>query len=178
MGCVVSCPLSFFAGLIIVPILAPSLKLFPPYDRELDKPLLNGLIMAGVVVAMMYFFPSAEQLRRRVDMTYPRKALEFMREHDLQGRIFNQYAWGGYLEWNAPEYKTFIDGRADIFIYNGTFSDFLSATALNNSAEILDRYKIDYVLIPPNGPLSYLLLNSTGWQLVYSDQVSALFRRE
>jgi hypothetical protein len=37
----------FFAGLIMAPILAPRLKLFPPYERELDKPWLNAGIMAG-----------------------------------------------------------------------------------------------------------------------------------
>src|ERR1019366_7575281 len=35
----------FFAGLILVPILAPRLKLFPPYERDLDKPWLN----AGII---------------------------------------------------------------------------------------------------------------------------------
>ena len=44
-----------------------------------------------------------------------------MQEHQLSGRIFNQYVWGGYMEWNAPELKTFIDGRADIFVSNGVF---------------------------------------------------------
>ena len=39
----------FFAGLILAPILAPRLKLFPPYERELDKPWLNAGIMAAVV---------------------------------------------------------------------------------------------------------------------------------
>ena len=39
----------FFAGLIIVPILAPRLELFPPYERELDKPWLNAVIMAGIL---------------------------------------------------------------------------------------------------------------------------------
>ena len=39
----------FFAGLIMVPILAPRLDLFPPYERELDKPWLNAFIMAVIV---------------------------------------------------------------------------------------------------------------------------------
>ena len=39
----------FFAGLIMAPILAPRLKLFPPYERELDKPWLNAGIMAAIV---------------------------------------------------------------------------------------------------------------------------------
>ncbi len=48
----------FFAGLILAPILRHSLKLFPPYERELDKPWLNAAIMAAIVAAMVYFYPS------------------------------------------------------------------------------------------------------------------------
>src|ERR1019366_6785228 len=55
----------FFAGLILVPILAPRLKLFPPYQRDLDKPCLNAAIMAAIVGSMIFFFPSAAQLQQK-----------------------------------------------------------------------------------------------------------------
>ena len=167
----------FFAGLVLAPILAPALTLFPPYDRELDKPWLNAAIMAAVLAAVILLFPTQAKLEQKVDAVYPRAALEFMDRQHIQGRLFNQYGWGGFIEWYAPQYKTFIDGRADIFIYNGTFRDFLAATALSNSEEIMDKYKIDYVLIPPTGPLTYFLQHSPRWQQVYSDQVAALFQR-
>jgi hypothetical protein len=167
----------FFAGLIIVPILAPRLTLFPPYERELDKPWLNATIMAAVVAALVFFFPSVPQLQQKVDEEYPKAALAFMQQQHLNGRIFNQYKWGGYMEWHAPEFKTFVDGRADIFVYNGVFEDFLSATALKNSLEILDKYKIDYVFLQPKEALDYLLEHSPGWRLIYSDKVAVLFER-
>jgi hypothetical protein len=167
----------FFAGLILVPILAPRLKLFPPYERELDKPWVNAAIIATIVGSLIFFFPSAAQLRQKVDEEYPKAALDFMQQQHLNGRIFNQYKWGGYMEWNAPEWKTFIDGRADIFVYNGVFQDFLAATALEHSFEILDKYKIDYVLLQPEQPLDYLLEHSSSWHPIYTDKVSILFER-
>jgi hypothetical protein len=167
----------FFAGLVIMPILAPRLELFPPYEPELDKHWLNAGIITAVVAALIFFFPSATQLQQKVDETFPKDALHFMQEHKLEGRIFNQYAWGGYMEWNTPQFKPFIDGRADIFVYNGVFRDFLRATDAENSFEILDKYKIDYVLLPPRGPLAYLLRHSQEWQVLYSDSVSVLFGR-
>ena len=167
----------FFAGLVIMPIVAPRLDLFPPYEPELDKPWLNAAIIAGVVAALIFFFPSAAQLQQKVDETFPKNALQFMQEHKLDGRIFNQYAWGGYMEWNTPQFKPFIDGRADIFVYNGVFRDFLRATAVDNSFEILNNYKIDYVLLPPRAPMAYLLRHSQEWRRLYSDSVSVLFGR-
>lgn len=167
----------FFAGLIIAPILAPRLKLFTAYDPELDKPWLNAIIIAGVIAALIVVFPSATQLRERVDVRFPKAALAFMQDNHLNGRLFNQYAWGGYIEWNAPEIKPGIDGRADIFVYNGVFNDFLGAMALNNSLATLDKYRIDYVLIGAREPMAYLLARSPAWQRRYSDNLAVLFER-
>ncbi len=167
----------FFAGMIIMPILAPRLKLFPPYRREIDKPWLNAGIMAAALAAFIIFLPKETHLQQKVDQQFPSGALAFMHRQNLNGRIFNPYAWGGYIVWNAPELKTFIDGRADIFIYNGVFADFLKATALTKSFQILDKHKIQYVLIPPARPLGYLLEHSPDWRLIYSDKVAVLFER-
>ena len=167
----------FFAGLIVPPILAPRLNLFPPYQRELDKPWLNGGIMAAVVVALIFFFPSEAQLHQRVDEEYPTAALVFMQRQHINGRIFNDYGWGAYMEWNAPELKAFADTRLDLFLYNGVFDDYLRATMLKGSFQILDKYKIDYVLLPPNQPLTYLLEHSPAWHSIYSDKVATLFGR-
>ena len=167
----------FFAGLIIAPILAPRLELFPPYEPELDKPWLNAAIMASIIAAIVFFFPSSAYLQQKVDSTFPRAALDFMQRQHINGRIFNQYGWGGYIEWNAPQLKPGIDGRADIFVYNGVFEDFLDAMALEGSFETLDKYQIDYVLVEPKVPMAYLLEHSTGWHPVYSDAVAVLFER-
>ena len=169
--------LLFFAGLILVPILAQRLKLFPPYERERDKPWLNAGIMAGMVGLTIFSFPSAATLQQQVSGEYPTAALVFMQRQHITGRIFNQYGWGGYMEWYAPELKPFIDGRADIFVYNGTFYDSLKITSLKESFAILDKYKIEYVLLKPNQPLAYLLYHSSAWRLIYEDKVARLYQR-
>ena len=56
----------FFAGLIMAPILAPRLKLFPPYEPEIDKLWLNAGIMAAVVGWLIFSFPSSAKLQQRV----------------------------------------------------------------------------------------------------------------
>ena len=169
--------LLFFAGLIVAPILAPRLKLFPPYRREHDQPWLNACIMAAVVGAILLLFPSAAYLQRKVDADFPTAALQFMQRQHVNGRIFNEYSWGGYMEWYAPELKPLIDTRTDIFIYNGVFDDYLRATANDPSFHILDKYQIDYVLLPPQRSLIYLLKQSPAWRPVYTDKVATLFER-
>ena len=167
----------FFAGLIVAPMLAPRLKLLPSYRRERDQPWLNACIMTGIVGTMIFLFPSAAYLQQKIDADFPTAALAFIQQERLQGRIFNEYAWGGYMEWYTPELKPFIDTRGDIFIYNGVIDDYLRVTGNDHSFQLLDKYKIDYVLLSPKRPLIYLLEHSPAWHRIYADKVAALFER-
>jgi hypothetical protein len=133
--------------------------------------------MAAIVGSLIFFFPSPAELQQQVSEKYPSAALAFMQQRHIGGRIFNNYGWGGYMEWNAPQLKPFIDGRADIFIYNQSFDDHLHATMIQKSFEILDKYRIDYALLEPDQPLSYLLQHSPAWKPIYSDKVAVLFER-
>ena len=166
-----------FAALIMVPILAPRLNLFPPYERELDKPWLNAAIMAAVAAGIIFFFPSATQLQQRVDEEYPTAALQYMQRQHINGRIFNPGEFGGFMEWNAPELKSFIDGRDAIFVHNGTFDDCYSALTMRQPFNVLDKYRIDYVLLEPTWPLAYLLDHSPAWRTIYEDKVAKLYQR-
>ena len=169
--------LLFFTGLIVPPILAPRLKLFPPYDRKLDKPWLNAGIMAALVAWLVFSFPSALQLQQEVSEEYPTVALDFMQRQHIKGRIFNNFLWGGYMEWYTPQLEPFIDGRTDIFVYNGTMDDYVKVMLMQAPFEGLDRYKIDYVLLQPKRPLGYLLEHSPEWRTVYEDKVAKLYEK-
>lgn len=166
-----------FAVIIIVPILAPRLTVLPPYKPELDKPWLNAVIIAAMFLCMIHFFPTEAELQRQIDDQYPRDALDFMQRHNLNGRIFNSVEFGGYMEWRTPALKPFIDGRGDIFIYNGIFDDYGDVVGLARPLEVFDKYNIDYVLVEHRWPLTYALEHFPGWHLIYSDKVAALFER-
>ena len=126
----------------------------------------------------MYFFPSNTELQEKIERDYPKAALQFMQAKQMNGRIFNQYAWGGYMEWNTPKLKPFIDGRMDIFVYNGILDDHRRVSSLEDPFAVLDKYRIDYVLIQPRRPLAYVLNHSAEWRPVYSDGLAVVFARE
>jgi hypothetical protein len=169
--------LLFFAGLILPPLLARHLTLFPPHERKRDKPWLNAAVIAAVVCVVAYFHPPEARLQQEVTSQYPTAALEFMQQQHVSGRIFNSYKFGGYMEWYTPGLKAFIDGRADIFVYNGTFDNYRKITDIEDAFDLLDKYDIHYVLYESKTPLSYLLDHSRDWQLVYGDSVAKLYRR-
>ncbi len=165
-----------FTAIICVPILAPRLELFPPYDAELDKPWLNAAVIIAAVLSLVHFFPSAAELQQRVDNEYPVAALNYMRQHQINGKIFSPAEYGGFIEWTAPEFKSFADGRA-VFVEKGIFEDCFSALTIREPYQVLDKYQIDYVLIERSWPLAYLLEHSPAWRVVYSDRTTVLFAR-
>jgi len=122
-------------------------------------------------------YPSAAQLQNEIDTQYPRDALHFMQQEQITGRLFHDYLFGGYLEWNSPALKTFADGRTDIFIYNGVLNDYLEIIRIERPFELLDKYQIGYVLFPINTPLSYLLDHSASWRTIYQDKAVNLYQR-
>jgi hypothetical protein len=167
----------FFAAIILVPILAPRLQLFPPYDAKKDKPWLNLAISTVIVAIIVGSYPSAAKLQNTIDTQFPRDALRFMQQKQITGRLFNFYQFGGYIEWNVPTMKPFADGRTDIFCYNGVLDDYLKINAIDRPLELLDKYKIDYVLFPVNRRLTYVLDHSAGWRTTYEDNVVKLYQR-
>jgi hypothetical protein len=169
--------LLFFAGLVLPPVLAHHIRFFSPYEREKDKPWLNAAIMAGVVAGLIWFYPPEAKLQQKISHKYPAAALSYMEQNHLTGRLFNSYGWGGYLEWYAPRLKPFIDGRADIFVYNGSFDEYLQVGRVQRPLEVLDKYQFDYVLYEPQTPLAYLLEHDPGWRTKYQDQTAVLFER-
>jgi hypothetical protein len=46
---------------------------------------------------------------------YPVEAAAFVDREGLDGRIFNEVAFGGYLIWRFPDRPVFIDGRNEVY---------------------------------------------------------------
>jgi len=104
-------------------------------------------------------------------------ALAYMKAHGMSGRVFNDWVWGGYLIWNAPESKVFIDGRGDPYAPNGVFQDYKAALSSQNPQTVLDKYRVDYVLMPSDSQLGTLLRNNPAWSVRFSDDASVLLQR-
>jgi hypothetical protein len=167
----------FLAALLVSPLLAKFLDFLPPYQPEIDKPALNALILGGALAITVVFFPSSAKLERTISEQYPAEILPYLNSHKLSGRTLNFYLWGGWLEWNAREVKTFIDSRVDVFEYAGVFKDYIDLLGLKNALSIVDKYRIQYILFPPDEPLTTLLQHDPNWRPIFSGKVCLLFER-
>jgi hypothetical protein len=166
--------------LVTVPLLAlPLAWRFSPYDRSRDRAPLNAALIAIIGLALIYYFPSRENLEKACAAHYPVAALEHLDAGEASGHIFNEYEWGGYLAWSlVPREGVFIDGRADIYERAGVLDDYLSIARLESgSLRLLGKYDIATCLIRSDAPLATALAALSEWQLIYADQVSSLYVR-
>ena len=116
----------------------------------------------------------------------PVDLFNFMKEHDIPakgGNVFNHFGTGGYLVWNFPGEKNFIDSRnlndEIYYLYNAV------VTKQPGFEQKLNEYDVDYAIylspdlvrIPQemqNSIVSYFV-NNDEWKLVFWDDKSFLF---
>jgi hypothetical protein len=152
----------------------------PVHNPQLDHYAVNAVLMFAALAAMVLFLPSQSRLQENVAKNYPVQAVRYIQEHPIPGRMFNDYAFGGYLVWAlTPQRKVFIDGRGDIYEQAGVFADYSDIVGLKpDTFAVLQSYRINFCLVSPNSSLATLLAASSNWQEVYKDTLSAIFVRQ
>lgn len=115
---------------------------------------------------------------------YPCQAIAYIKENNLKGNIFNFYRWGGFLTWQLPNNLAFVAGHipgrpTD----SGEYPYQIHLEILQAQPgyqEKLDKYNIDYILIPPKTFLDLELQkeDKAPWQEIYRDKISVLYKRK
>lgn len=107
---------------------------------------------------------------------YPAGAVDWLRERSLQGRVLNEYAWGGYLDWAARDLQVFVDGRTDLF-GDEVIGDWMTVVQAGEGwQQIVERRQVDLILLQPDRPV-VPALEENGWRLLYRDDQAVLYGR-
>ena len=163
-----------------VPLFATVLaRWVPGYQREKDRPIINAILIAGVIGGVMFYFPARADIQKDVSRNFPVGAVNYLRQHDVPGPMLNNYGFGGYLVWTlGPERKVFIDGRSELYEHGGVLGDYMRLTLLQPGAfSVLQSYGIKSCLLNREEPLATALGAMPDWQKVYSDDLSVIFVR-
>ncbi len=170
----------FLIAIVLMPLLAMDLRGDEPKHSGAGKglSLINAVIIAALIAMIVHSYPSEKRLHAGIAEAFPEKAVSYVRSLAGQGNLLNNFNWGGYLEWEAPQVKEFIDPRNDIFEHEGVMSDYLRATKVDDTYAVLDKYRIQYVLLARDAPAAYLLGRSATWRLTYDDGQAVVFARQ
>jgi hypothetical protein len=108
----------------------------------------------------------------------PIEAAEFIAQKGIRDHLFSTDSWGSYLIYRLyPEFKVYFDDRHD-FYGEGFVKECAKAyQGTRQWREPLDRYQVQWVLMPPDSALSSLLREERGWHVEYDDGLAILFAR-
>lgn len=117
-------------------------------------------------------------------VVYPCRAVEFLKKQPEKGIIFNRYEWGGFLIWQLPEYRIFVDGRMPAWpAPEGKSPYTIYLETLQNQPgwqETLKRYNVDWILISPGTFMDLLLApqpEKFGWDEVFRDKMAVVYQK-
>lgn len=124
--------------------------------QRFDKAYKIFLIITFVFLILEIVFYAINLSQRQEENMYPQRAVQFLKRSSLQGRIFSSYNWGGYLIWNLPQQKVFVDGRMPSWRWcapskqesSAAFDEYEQVADSNDGLKILDKYQVQYVLWP------------------------------
>ncbi len=101
----------------------------------------------------------------------------------LSGNVYANYEWGGFLEWQKPNIRVYVDGRMPAWKDqngNSPYNDYLGIIQTKPGwNESLRNLNTDYLLIGSGTFLDLFLKQHSGkyhWKEVYRDPVAVIYR--
>ena len=163
------------------------LPVIPSYKKTIS-PLLLPLFIALFVVTTVIQVKSTITFNSSLDSYctkgrthYPCDVLEEYPQ--LSGNIYTSYEYGGFMIWQKPDSKVFVDGRMSA--WNNDSGEYAYQTYLKilqtqpGWNELLQKYDTDYLLIGQGTFLDLLLDEDAemyGWEKVYENEAHAVFK--
>jgi len=106
--------------------------------------------------------------------SYPIEAVQWVREHRgrVGHRLYNDYAYGGFLLWWLPEEKIFIDGRMPAWRSGDRriFQDYVALSLTDPPGlSVLGAYSVDWAMVRRTSLLDEALAREQTWTREYED---------
>jgi len=145
------------------------------------KTFFNALLLTGFFVFVVVRVRHVSQHQAEAEAKeLPTAAVSFIASHRPPAPMLNHYNWGGYFIWKLyPEYRVYIDGRADL--YGDAFMDDLATTFYlrgDSWRSPLEKWGIRTVVLPPDAPLVTALRALPDWETMYADNQAVVLTRK
>ena len=139
------------------------------------KPLMVFITIFSVAI-LLYNFSIRDNKDYGLGMKkgkFPEGTVRFIKALNMEGNVYNQYVYGGYLIYN--DIKVFIDGRTPTLYDPLFFWKTRIAETRNRWKRLVEDYSIDMVLIEKDNSLCRKLHGDENWRAVMFDDASVLY---
>ena len=162
---------------VAVAIVSAGIHTVPENKFDLTLKFAPAELLATALVVWASFRLQGinnHDLESQVADKLPVRAVEFVKQKGLQGPLFNDYGWGGYLIWD-PAMPVSIDGRTNV--HGDARIDHSVATwaGAKDWAADPELLSANLVIGPVSTPLVQLLRTDPRFDLVYEDKIAAVF---
>ncbi|MBI5356616.1 hypothetical protein HZB78_03310 [Candidatus Collierbacteria bacterium] len=184
--------LPFFA-LVISPILAPLLfsvlkgpallSKAGPYDAHIPILTIGFLLLTAFTNPIPLAYAKLPPINLSTDSRHD-QAIEFVKQNNFQGPMWNNYDIGSFLEWAIPEHKTFVDGRPEAFPVGFFKKTYIPMQESQKKwDEVTAANDIQWVFAALTDATPWftkwwqMIQNHQGWKIVYIDNYSTILIR-
>jgi hypothetical protein len=112
-----------------------------------------------------------------VDRLFPLRATEFIADSHLQGPMYNNFNWGGFLIFNLRDQPVSIDPRTDLYGDDAVRRSAATTSAVNWQTDP-DLVRANFILIERSLPLASALAGEARYRLVYQDEIAMVFVKQ
>ena len=162
-----------------------NLKILRLFPDEIFIPIFCSIVIFILIIDVPKTIKSDTlwtEYCQNSQTVYPCQAIKKFPQ--LTGNVFNTYEWGGFLIWQKPNIKVFVDGRMPAWKDengNSPYQVFLEIIQTQPGwNEKLNKWKTDYLLII-NGTFLDLLLQKESvkhnWREVYRDDTAVIYKK-
>jgi hypothetical protein len=148
-----------------------------PESVQLGRRLMELAVGVVVVIAAVVIIPRLPPVvdASNVARHFPVAAVDHLVEIEPNARVFAEYGWGGYVINRLYGFggQVFVDGRNDMYSEQ-ILNDYSHLRDADDGWQnLLDRYRVQAVLLPPDAPL-VSAAEGGGWCEAYRDDVAVL----
>ena len=140
---------------------------------------LLALISVGIGVATFTLHKEHPLTMEVPRSEYPTGAVDFLREHQLHGRMLTFFDWGEMVIFELPGCPPSMDGRLDT-CYSRALIDahwkFYNGEPFDGN--VLDVDQADLALLPADLAGTAALAQRPGWTVIYHDDLAAILVRD
>src|SRR3989344_2138602 len=151
--------------------------------RITNKILRTALV--GFLVFMIFFVASGgyykwASLSKKVGFSIPdglERAVDFVKENNIEGPMFNNFDIGGYLIWKLPDEKVFVDNRPEAYSVE-FFSEIYKPMQENEEKwkEFSEKYGINFIFFghtdatPWGQAFLKNIIRNSDWKVVFINE--------
>lgn len=168
----------------VIQAILPRIRLLQKIETTIDNVEKNhkGILLPILAIALLVSNSIAQKGHDTPNSFDPNKfpiqAVDWLEANPQDGKMFNNFIWGGYLLYRLfPQEQVFIDGQTDF--YGEAFTrEYAQVVSLDEGwQDVLVKYNVSWVIIQTGKPLIPTLQNELNWNIIYQDNTATILHK-